>query len=298
VTAYRRTTVPVPGGDLTVGLWGTGSRVVLALHGVTSTHLAWQWVAAHLLGEGNGGNGSGDLTLVAPDLRGRGGSGPLPGPYGMAVHAADCVAILDALGVGDALVAGHSMGGYAALVLADRYPDRVSRLVLVDGGPPLPPPLGDTPEEKLAAVIGPAADRLRMRFPDREAYRNFWRPHPAFKDWSPSLQSYLDYDLVDAGDGSGWRSSANVEAIRGDSEDLFEGDALPEAWLRMTEGNGHDAVFLRAETGMLAAPPALYPDPAPIEAVMPVHTVAGTNHYTILFGDAGAAAVAKAIASY
>lgn len=284
MTAYRRTTVPVPGGDLTVGIWGTGGQVVLALHGVTSTHLAWQWVADRL----------GATTLVAPDLRGRGGSGPLPGPYGMASHAADCVAVLDALGVEDAVVAGHSMGGYAALVLADRYPDRVSRLVLVDGGPPLPPPPGDTPEEKLAAVIGPAADRLRMRFVGREAYLDFWRPHPAFQAWTPELETYLAYDLVEA-DGEGWRSSANVDAVRGDSVDLFEGDALPKAWQRMTDGNGPGAVFLRAETGMLAAPPALYADPGPIEAVMPVRTVAGTNHYTILFGDAGAAAVAEAI---
>lgn len=289
MTAYRRLTVPVAGGDLTVGVWGTEGPVVLALHGVTSTHLSWQWVAGQPPVAG--------IRLVAPDLRGRGGSGPLPGPYGMASHAADCVAVLDALGARDAVVAGHSMGGFAAMVLADLHPDRVRRLVLVDGGPPLPPPPGDTPEEQLASVIGPAADRLRMRFSGREDYLNFWRPHPAFRDWSPALESYLAYDLVEAEDGDGWRSSANLAAVHGDSADLYAGDALPGAWLRFVADRPCGAEFLRAEAGMLAVPPPLYPDPAPIEAVMPVRTVAGTNHYTILFGGAGAGAVAEAVAS-
>ena len=45
--------------------------------------------------------------------------------------------MLDALGVERAVVVGHSMGAFVALVLGDLYPERVSRLVLVDGGLPL-----------------------------------------------------------------------------------------------------------------------------------------------------------------
>lgn len=269
--------MPVPGGELAVGVWGAGSRAVLAAHGVTSSHRVWRLVADRL---------PPGTVLVAPDLRGRGDSGGLPGPCGMARHAGDCVAALDALGYADAVVAGHSMGGFVALVLADRHPERVRRLVLVDGGPPLPQPPGDTPEARLAAVLGPAAARLAMRFPDRDAYRAYWRAHPAFADWTPAIESYVDYDLT--GEPGSRRSKVSADAVRDDSIDLFTGDAPAGAWSRLR----HEALFLRAEHGMFGVPPALYADPAPIAARMPVRTVDGTNHYTILLGDRGADAVA------
>jgi pimeloyl-ACP methyl ester carboxylesterase len=280
MTAYQQIRVPVTGGELAVGVWGSGTRAVLAVHGVTSSHQAWQLVAERL---------SADTLLVAPDLRGRGDSGALPGPYGMARHADDCVAALDALGYADAVVAGHSMGGFVALALADRYPERVRRLVLVDGGPPLPLPPGDTPDERLAAVIGPAAARLTMRFRDRDAYRAHWRAHPAFADWTPAVEAYVDYDLT--GEPGSLRSKTSADAVRDDSVDLYTDDVPARAWSRLR----HETLFLRAEYGMLGALPALYPDPAPIAARMPVRTIDGTNHYTILLGARGAAAVAETL---
>ncbi|KUJ38491.1 Tropinesterase [Streptomyces sp. MBT84] len=280
MTAYRRMSVPMTDGELTVGLWGSGSRAVLAVHGVTSSHQAWRLVAERL---------PEDTLLIAPDLRGRGDSSALPGPYGMARHADDCAAVLDALGCADAVVAGHSMGGFVALVLADRHPQRVQRLILVDGGPPLPLPPGETPEEQLAAVIGPAAARLTMRFNDREAYRDHWRAHPAFADWSPAVEAYVDYDLT--GDPGELRSKASADAVRDDSVDLYTGGAAAGAWARLR----HEVQFLRAEFGMLGALPGLYQDPAPIAARMPVRTVDGSNHYTILLGTHGAASVAETL---
>jgi pimeloyl-ACP methyl ester carboxylesterase len=272
----RAMRVPVAGGELTVRVWGDGPRTVLALHGITANHLAWRGVAERLpVG----------IRLVAPDLRGRGDS-RLPGPYGMAAHAADAVAVLDALGVHAAVVAGHSMGAFVALVLADRYPDRVARLLLVDGGPPLPMPPGDTDDERIEAVIGPAATRLAMRFASMDEHRAFWRRHPALAEWTPNLESYVDYDMT--GEPPDLHSKVSTDAVRADSVDTFSGDALNGAWRRLR----HDAVLLRAEYGMLGAPPALYPDPAAFAGKLPVRTVDGTNHYTILLGDRGAAAIA------
>ncbi|BCJ37301.1 hypothetical protein Athai_48040 [Actinocatenispora thailandica] len=273
--------IPVPGGQLTVRVWGEGPRTVLALHGITANHLAWQPVADRL---------PAGIRLVAPDLRGRGDS-PLPGPYGMATHADDAVAVLDALGVGSATVAGHSMGGFVALVLADRHPERVDRLVLVDGGPPLPMPPGDTDDERLAAVIGPAARRLAMSFGSVAEHRDFWRRHPAFTEWSTDVEAYLDYDLT--GQPPRLHSKVSAEAVRADSVDTFAGTALADGWRRLR----HPAVLLRAEYGMLGAPPALYPDPTALPERLAVRTVDGTNHYTILLGERGAAAVADSLRS-
>ena len=277
---YRRIPVPVDGGELTVGLWGDGAPVVLAVHGITASHLAWMAVADRLAGAG---------TLAAVDLRGRGGSAQLPGPYGMERHAADCVAVLDALGVASTVVAGHSMGGFVALVLADRHPDQVTRLVLVDGGPPLPRPPDGTPEEQVARGLGPAARRLSMRFANRAAYREYWRAHPAFRAWSPTIESYIDYDLT--GTEPQLRSRVSPDAMRQDYLDMHFGDTPAHAWRALRR----PAVFLRAERGMLDEPASLYPQPDPIAARVPLRTVPGTNHYTILLADPGATAVAAAI---
>jgi pimeloyl-ACP methyl ester carboxylesterase len=205
-------------------------------------------------------------------------------------HAADCVAVLDALGVSSTVVTGHSMGGFVALVLAERYPDRVSRLVLVDGGPPLPPPPGGTPEEQMDLALGAAARRLSMRFADRAAYHDFWRTHPAFRTWSDAIQSYVDYDLT--GVEPELRSRVSPDAMRQDYLELNFGDAPAGAWRRLRR----PAVFLRAERGMFDEPPPMYPEVEPIASRIPLRTVAGTNHYTILLDDPGATEVAAALA--
>ncbi len=71
--------------------------------------------------------------LLTPDLRGF-GSGP---PLGdrmpdLTVFADDVLADLDAAGIGRAIVGGVSMGGYIALNLLRRHPDRVAGLILAD----------------------------------------------------------------------------------------------------------------------------------------------------------------------
>jgi pimeloyl-ACP methyl ester carboxylesterase len=69
---------------------------------------------------------------IAPDLRGFGAStAPGRGPLTMDVFADDLVALMDQLGIKQAVVCGLSMGGYVALSLARRYPDRVRALVFV-----------------------------------------------------------------------------------------------------------------------------------------------------------------------
>ena len=99
--------VPVDGGKLRVLQWGTGRRVALAVHGITASAMAWQAVARQM---------PPGWTLAAPDLRGRGYSASLPGPYGLERHAADVTAVLRHFGGSGVrpVLAGHSMGAYVA----------------------------------------------------------------------------------------------------------------------------------------------------------------------------------------
>jgi pimeloyl-ACP methyl ester carboxylesterase len=66
------------------------------------------------------------------DARGFGGSSPGDGLLSMERIADDAVALLDQLGVGQAVVCGCSMGGYAAFAMFRRHPERVRALVLQD----------------------------------------------------------------------------------------------------------------------------------------------------------------------
>ena len=54
------------------------------------------------------------------------------GPFTVGQHVADAVAVLDALGVDRAIVAGHSWGGHLALQLAVAHPGRVAGLLIID----------------------------------------------------------------------------------------------------------------------------------------------------------------------
>jgi pimeloyl-ACP methyl ester carboxylesterase len=280
---YEAFDVRVAGGTLRVGRWGSGPAVVVAVHGITGNHLSWQAVAREL----------GDaVTLLAPDLRGRAGSASLAGPYGMAVHADDLFAVLDHLGLERAVLAGHSMGGFVVTVAAVRQPDRVRGVVLVDGGLPLPLPAGVDG----AAVIGPARARLDMTFASRDEYRAFWRAHPAFADaWNDDVEAFVDYDLV--GEPPACRSSVSLDAVLGDTEDMFMRSEVRNAVTRLPCA----AMTLRAERGLLNEVPALYPDDAivPQRAAWPMVrddvVVADTNHYTIALSPHGAKVVAEQI---
>ncbi|MDX6308012.1 MAG: hypothetical protein QOI06_1058 [Nocardioidaceae bacterium] len=279
----ERPAVPADGSALYAAQWGAGTPSVLALHGITSTHMAWPEVANRLP----------DVTLLAPDLRGRGRSAHLGGPYGFATHVADLVALLDSAGCERVVVVGHSMGGFVAVALAATHPDRVSRLVLVDGGLPLGRP-GEEPVGSIDDVLGPAAERLSMTFPSRDAYRDFWRAHPALGPiWGPAVERYVDNDLV--GQAPELHPSCSEAAMRTDGAELVDHAAAAAALVRVTA----PISFLRAERGLLDAEP-LYPEETAARWLntgpgVDSSTVPDTNHYSVVLADHGADAVAAAV---
>jgi pimeloyl-ACP methyl ester carboxylesterase len=215
----------------------------------------------------------------------------------MHAHATDLAALLDRLEVERAVVVGHSMGGFVATTFAAEHPDRVASVLLVDGGLPLPPmPPELSPEEAVAAVIGPAAQRLSMTFADTEAYLDFWRQHPALgPDLSPEVADYFAYDLV--GEPPECRSSVTVDSVREDSTDLLDTATIDARAGKLPAGT----VFLRADHGMMGEPGGLYPaelarQHAAAYPALDLRDVADVNHYTLVMGEQGATVVAAAIA--
>lgn len=297
-SSYRTTTVPVRGGEIAVGVWGPDDApTILAIHGITASHRSWALLA----------EAAPELRIIAPDLRGRGRSNRLPGPWGMPTHTADMVAVLDAFGVQRCVVLGHSMGAFVAATLGIRHPATVAELVLVDGGLPLPLPQGIEPEGLLRALIGPAAERLAMRFASREVYREFWRKHPAFaNDWSTAVEDYADYDLDDydlddcdpGGEAPGFKPASVYAAVAEDSLQLSGDTGYLDALVKLSM----PVHFLRAERGILNEPTPLYSTSTVEEwdtriSSLTPHDVSDVNHYTIVMSARGAAEVSGYVRS-
>ena len=72
-----------------------------------------------------------DWRVIAPDFRGHGSSAKPADGYRMTDLAGDVIQLMDALEVPTAVVVGHSMGSFVAQLVAERVPDRVTKLVLV-----------------------------------------------------------------------------------------------------------------------------------------------------------------------
>jgi 3-oxoadipate enol-lactonase len=100
--------------------------VVLMLHGFPFDRSMWRGQIEKL---------SSGFRVIAPDLRGHGGTSVTSGPSLMEDMAEDVLALLDELNVPRAVVCGLSMGGYVALALYRAHPSRVRALVLADTRP-------------------------------------------------------------------------------------------------------------------------------------------------------------------
>ncbi len=93
-----------------------------------------------------------DFRIVAPDLRGHGDSSWAPGAmYSIPEYVLDLSALIDIVGRHPVHLIGHSLGGAIVLQYAGVYPDRVKKVVSIEG-------YGPAPE---ALVPRPAHERLR-----------------------------------------------------------------------------------------------------------------------------------------
>ena len=278
--------VPTQGGELRVAQWGDDGPMVLALHGITASHMEWPYLARELAGE---------VRFIAPDLRGRGGSRDLPGPYGLRVHADDAVRVLDHVGAEDVVVVGHSMGGFVGAILAMHYPERVRHLILIDGGVPLavPPPDADI-EQILHALLGPSIERCNMTFESVDACLDFWRVHPSMQDegaWNEVFEAYVAYDLM--GEPPELRSKVNIDAVVGDGRDSLTSEDVRIA----VEKVSCPITFVRAPRGILNQTPGLYPDEFARELAQRTPNltdvlIEDVNHYTIVTSERGAGEIA------
>ncbi len=106
--------------EISYQVMGHGPDVVL-LHPFPAHHGVWTPAAVLLESR---------YRLIVPDLRGHGESGAGEGPATMEKHVADIARVMDEAGVGKAVMAGESIGGYILFEFWRRLRERVSGLIL------------------------------------------------------------------------------------------------------------------------------------------------------------------------
>jgi pimeloyl-ACP methyl ester carboxylesterase len=258
--------------DLNTVSWGDpdAPNTALLVHGLTGRIDAFRALAEKLE--------SGGLTgwrLLAVDLRGRGATGRVEGPAGIPVHTADLVALMDREGLDRVAFVGHSLGAMIGVYLSTYHPDRVSKLVLVDGG-------ADVTDE-VDALLSPVVERLEQAYPSREAYVEYLKNLPVFEGrWDEHLERYFAGDVRP--DDGVWRHHADLETVRDDRKKMH-GFPLSELWLRIQ----CPTVVLFSTVG-LAGPGEGFILPAQDARRMQetirdctLVEVENTNHYDILY---------------
>lgn len=130
-----RRTMPGPRGKLSYwigGAKGSPGPPLVLVHGLGNDAGVWAQSVPALMK---------DHRLIVVDLPGHGGSAPTQGPLSIADEVAGLEALLAAQpGSPPPVLIGNSLGGWVSLLYAERHPERVSRLVLVDTGGLLYPP--------------------------------------------------------------------------------------------------------------------------------------------------------------
>ncbi len=114
--------VAANGIEINVAVAGAGPAILL-LHGFPHTWQVWSEVIPGL---------ARTRRVIAPDLRGLGGTTRAGGGYDGVTLADDARTLLDALGVASAEVVALDLGVSPAVLLALRHPERVSRLVVME----------------------------------------------------------------------------------------------------------------------------------------------------------------------
>jgi pimeloyl-ACP methyl ester carboxylesterase/uncharacterized RmlC-like cupin family protein len=118
--------LPVNGTTIHVRTGGHGPAVVL-LHGFADTGDMWAALAAVLANE---------HMVIVPDLRGMGLSAVPTNGFEKMNQAQDVADVLDSLKIARADIVGHDIGNMVAFAFAERYPDRTTKLVMMDAPVP------------------------------------------------------------------------------------------------------------------------------------------------------------------
>jgi pimeloyl-ACP methyl ester carboxylesterase len=256
------------GVEIQLAIWEGNGKQILCVHGITANCRFWDCLASALAPH---------HRVIAMDLRGRGLSDKLPTGYSIEHHCKDILALMNDQGLERPVLMGHSLGAFISLVFAAQYPQKVDRLILVDGGGKL----SETQMAKVFAGIKPSLDRLGQVFPSLETYLSLMKQAVYLQPWNSYIETYFRYEIEEA--QGGIRSRVHPKHIEEEARNLGKVD-LREYYKKVKA----PTLILRATKGMLAEDDLLLPEDVVDRMVHEIPNakrvdVEGTNHYSILF---------------
>lgn len=208
----------INGHKIAAKCWGDRcAPPVLALHGWLDNAATFNRLAPQLQG----------MRLIALDLMGHGYSDHRPAsmPYYIWDNVMDVLGVADQLGLKQFSLIGHSMGASIASLVAGAFPERVAKLVLIEGVAPLVTDPDETAEQMAVAI----KKRIRMQGRVQKAYGDFesavkarmngrWPVDTAAAEW------LVERGLEQRAGGYYWRSDANLmlPSVMRMSEDQVE----------------------------------------------------------------------------
>lgn len=259
-------------GDLTFHYvqWGEEGPPIICVHGITANAFCFQALADEL---------PGTHRLFAYDLRGRGDSDKPESGYSLSIHANDLAEIIDALELERPIVMGHSLGAMIGLYFAAHYPEKLSKLILIDGGGHLPWRTLEEQPAWLTASIG----RLGTPVPSFEEYIQRLKFAPFLGPyWNEYLDIYFAHDVFHQHDGS-VISKGYAAGVQEDQMGIYE--YKPEQlWPRVPV----PTLLLRAGQGLFAPDDQLLTEAGAEEIRNNIKecqfvNFPELNHYTIVF---------------
>jgi len=256
----EKTVMDGPAGPMTVWEGGSGPAMVL-LHGAGDQAGAWARVARPLLER---------YRLVIPDLPGHSKSEPRTGPLDVGVILEGVSMVVEQRCAGERpIVVGNSMGAWLAALYAREHPERVERLVFVNGGPltgrnaelTLYPEDREQARKVMDAVMGPDSPRIPDNVLDVVVRRSRTGPLARLGQTASQMGPYIL-------DGRLSEVTAPVDLVWGSADGLMPMDyaqrlldGLPAARLHEVERCGHlphrecPSRFLEALDQALGQPP-------------------------------------------
>lgn len=253
---------------INAAIYDGGKKAVLCLHGITANCRSWDMIAQALIPE---------YTVIALDLRGRGASDKPASGYSSDHHIRDIIGVMDALGIDRVHLMGHSLGAFISLVFAAEHPERVEKLVLMDGG-------GNLGQQQLNHVfeaIRPALDRLGKIFDSRQAYINHMKSNPSLQPWMPHIETYYHHEIQKG--PTGFTTNINPVHIQEEAENVGKIDCNA-LYGRIK----CPTLILRASRGLLSQKDLLLPEDVVDQMTSNIANVQrfdvkGINHYGIVF---------------
>ena len=256
------------GLKIQLAVWEGKGKQILCIHGITASCRFWDCLASALAPH---------HRVIAMDLRGRGLSDKPPTGYSIEHHCKDILALMEDQGLERPVLMGHSLGAFISLVFSAQYPQRVDRLILVDGGGKL----SETQMARVFSGIKPSLDRLGQIFPSLEAYLAQMKQAPYLQPWNSYMETYFRYEIEEV--RGGVRSRVHPKHIEEEAKNLGKVDSS-QFYSKATS----PTLILRATKGMLAEDDLLLPEDVADRMAREIPNarkvdIEGTNHYSILF---------------